>query len=66
MDGFKPYINKLFIDGQWVEPINRDNLNKIPVVNPATEEEIARIASAGHEDVDLAVSAARRAFERTG
>jgi len=66
MDGYKPYVTKLFIDGKWVEPVSKDNVNKIPVVNPATEEEITRIAAAGPEDVELAVSAARRAFERTG
>lgn len=32
-------------------------------VNPATGEEIARLAEGGAEDVDLAVAAARRAFE---
>ena len=34
-----------------------------PTVNPATGEEIARLAEGGAEDVDLAVAAARRAFE---
>lgn len=66
MDNYKQYITKLFIDGKWVDPINRDNVNRIPVINPANEEEICRIAAAGPEDVDLAVGAARRAFEQTG
>ncbi|MGH9099544.1 MAG: aldehyde dehydrogenase family protein, partial [Acidimicrobiales bacterium] len=33
--------------------------------NPATEEVLARVAGAGAEDVDLAVNAARHAFEHT-
>lgn len=34
-----------------------------PTFNPATEEEIARVQEAQSEDVDKAVSAARKAFE---
>lgn len=48
-----------YIDGAWVEPA-RPKLGD--VVNPATEEVIARIAFGGSADVDRAVAAARKAF----
>lgn len=48
-----------YIDGAWVEPA-RPKLGD--VVNPATEEVIARIALGGAADVDRAVAAARKAF----
>lgn len=51
----------LYIDGQWVkgrgEPLDS--------VNPATEEVIGQFDTASREDVDLAVAAARTAFETT-
>ncbi|MBX9692126.1 MAG: aldehyde dehydrogenase family protein, partial [Cyanobacteria bacterium] len=51
---------RLLIDGQWVEP----KTNKyFKTLNPATEEVLAEIPEGGKEDVDLAVKAARRAFE---
>ncbi len=49
---------KLFIDGQWVEPLQGGSLE---VINPASEEVLARVAAATSEDVDRAVDAARRA-----
>ncbi|MFQ5934518.1 MAG: aldehyde dehydrogenase family protein [Dehalococcoidia bacterium] len=55
---FRP--GKLLIDGKWVDPRSGDTLDAI---NPATEEVLATIAAAGREDVNLAVEAARRAFE---
>jgi aldehyde dehydrogenase (NAD+) len=51
---------KFYIDGEWVEPAERRTLD---VVNPATEEPIARISAGSAKDVDRAVAAARRAFE---
>lgn len=50
---------RLFIDGQWVLPVVPATL---PVINPATEEQIAQVAAGGRQDVDLAVRAARAAF----
>ena len=50
----------LFIGGAWVEPRSGDHF---PTINPATEEELATVAEAGAEDVDLAVAAARKAWE---
>jgi len=52
---------KLLIDNQWVE--SRSG-RTFPTVNPATGEEIARIAEADAADVDTAVAVARKAFEQ--
>ncbi|MGH8386569.1 MAG: aldehyde dehydrogenase family protein [Pseudomonas sp.] len=51
--------DKFFIDGAWVAP-SREEL--IDVVNPATEQVIARIANGCSADVDQAVIAAQKAF----
>jgi aldehyde dehydrogenase (NAD+)/betaine-aldehyde dehydrogenase len=47
------------IDGAWVDG---QNGGRIPLENPATGEALAEIAEATADDVDQAVSAARRAF----
>ncbi|MDC9836341.1 aldehyde dehydrogenase family protein [Rhizobium binxianense] len=52
-------LDKFFIDGQWLEP--RGSAKGV-VVNPATEEVVTHFALGNGEDVDAAVSAARRAF----
>jgi aldehyde dehydrogenase (NAD+) len=51
----------LFIDGAFVPASSSGGVFK--TVNPASEEVLAEVASAGPEDVDRAVAAARRAFE---
>jgi aldehyde dehydrogenase (NAD+) len=52
---------KLFINGEWSEScLGRT----IPVMNPATGEELTTVADAGPEDVERAVQAARESFER--
>ncbi|KUI28858.1 aldehyde dehydrogenase [Mycobacterium sp. IS-1496] len=51
---------KFYIDGQWVEPLRP---NALEVDNPTTEEVSGKIALGSSADVDLAVQAARRAFE---
>jgi aldehyde dehydrogenase (NAD+) len=51
---------QLLIDGQWVDPVDGGSLSAL---DPATGEEMARIADAGPRDVDRAVLAARRAFD---
>src|SRR5690606_14888295 len=51
---------QFYIGGRWVEPSEPRALD---VLNPATEEVIGRIALGGPKDVDLAVAAARDAFE---
>lgn len=51
---------KFYINGEWVNPkIERSH----EIINPATEEAIAIISLGSAEDVDLAVSAAKKAFE---
>jgi aldehyde dehydrogenase (NAD+) len=52
--------DRVFIDGEWVEP---QGTEAIEVVNPTTEETIATIPACTAEDADLAVRAARAAFE---
>jgi succinate-semialdehyde dehydrogenase / glutarate-semialdehyde dehydrogenase len=49
----------LFIDGQWVSGTGG---YPVVVLDPATGEQIASIASAGREDVRRAIAAAKRAF----
>jgi aldehyde dehydrogenase (NAD+) len=49
----------LFIDGEFV-----DGAGRFKTVNPATEEVLAEVGEAGSKDVDRAVAAARRAFDR--
>mgnify|MGYP001471237900 FL=1 len=51
---------EFYIDGQWVKPIHADTID---VVNPATEQIIETISAGSAEDIDRAVSAARRAFD---
>lgn len=50
---------KFYIDGRWVEPHSSDRL---PVINPATEQAFCEIAMGDLNDVESAVMAARRAF----
>jgi acyl-CoA reductase-like NAD-dependent aldehyde dehydrogenase len=50
----------LFIDGAFAPAASG---RRFATVNPATEDTIAEIAEAGPEDLDRAVSGARRAFE---
>ncbi|HEX6325174.1 MAG TPA: aldehyde dehydrogenase family protein [Jiangellaceae bacterium] len=51
----------LFIDGRFVDPIDG---TPFKTVNPASEEVLAEVTAAGPADVDAAVRAARRAYER--
>ena len=51
---------KLFIDGKWV---SAQSGKTFAVENPATGEEIARVAEGDKADIDIAVKAARRAYE---
>ncbi|EFA75954.1 hypothetical protein PPL_10530 [Heterostelium album PN500] len=51
---------KLFINNKWVDPITK---NHFDTINPTTEEVICQISQADKPDVDLAVAAARDAFE---
>lgn len=50
----------LYIDGRWVDPVVA---RSIDLIDPTREEAFARVALGGAADADLAVAAARRAFE---
>src|SRR5918911_5649909 len=50
----------MFIDGKWVPSASGKTFE---TVNPATGEVICRVAEGDKADVDLAVKAARKAFE---
>ncbi|WP_446665285.1 aldehyde dehydrogenase family protein [Flexivirga sp. B27] len=52
----------LFIGGDFVDPAEGKSFK---TVNPATEEKLADVAEASAADVDKAVRAARRAYDRT-
>jgi aldehyde dehydrogenase (NAD+) len=49
-----------YINGQWVAPKGK---KEIKVINPATEENCAVISLGSKEDVDIAVSSAKKAYE---
>ena len=49
-----------YIDGRWVEPVVTGA--RFPVIDPATESQVAEICMGSAADVDLAVAAASRAF----
>ncbi|MER5266833.1 aldehyde dehydrogenase family protein [Actinosynnema sp. NPDC002837] len=51
---------RMFVDGQFVEGSGEP----LKTVNPGTEEVLAEVSTAGPADVDKAVKAARRAYER--
>jgi phenylacetaldehyde dehydrogenase len=50
---------KMWIGGKWV---NAESGKTYTVVNPATEEEIAKLPLGDKADIDKAVEAARKAF----
>lgn len=54
-----PVHDRMYIGGQWVAA---DSAETLPVVNPYTEQEIARIPAGDSADVDRAVAAATQAF----
>jgi aldehyde dehydrogenase (NAD+) len=53
-------VGQLFIGGAWRPPVSGETYQTI---NPATEEPSATVAKGDERDVDLAVAAARRAFD---
>ena len=56
----KAFPTKLLIGGRWVESLSG---KRFQTINPATEEVIAEVAEGDAADIDLAVKAARKAFE---
>jgi len=53
---------RMLIDGKLVEARSGKTFENI---NPATEDVLGVVADAGHEDMDAAIAAARRAFDET-
>ena len=53
-------LRKFYIDGRWQDPISTETM---PVLNPATEVQEGTVALGNNEDVNLAVTAAKKAFE---
>lgn len=51
----------LFIDGTFVDPADGGSFKSI---NPASEEVLAEVAEAGAQDVERAVRAARKAYDK--
>ncbi|KAF3071054.1 Aldehyde dehydrogenase [Daldinia childiae] len=49
----------LFINNEWVEGVDKKTFE---VINPSTEELICSVSEATEKDVDIAVAAARKAF----
>ncbi|OXM66841.1 aldehyde dehydrogenase family protein [Amycolatopsis vastitatis] len=52
-DSYKPFVDGEFVDGSG-EPLK--------TINPATEEVLAEVGTASKSDVDIAVKAARKAY----
>ena len=52
-------LSKFYINGQWVSPLSSDHM---PIVDPATEEQIGTLPLGNRSDVDRAVSAAKTAL----
>jgi aldehyde dehydrogenase (NAD+) len=52
--------DELFIGGRWQKPAS---LRQMTVISPHSQEPIGHVQAAGPEDVDAAVSLARRAFD---
>ncbi|MBI4405007.1 MAG: aldehyde dehydrogenase family protein [Deltaproteobacteria bacterium] len=51
---------RLFINNEWYEAKSG---KYFPVINPANEQKITEVAEADKEDVEIAVQAARKAFD---
>eukprot|EP00898_Chlorokybus_atmophyticus_P002797 jgi/Chlat1/3518/Chrsp23S03699 len=54
------FPTQLFIDGEFCNALSSKTIDTI---NPTTEEVICQVQAAGVEDVDVAVKAAKKAFE---
>eukprot|EP01084_Bolivina_argentea_P065474 119348_1 len=58
--GIKVEANQLFINGKYVNSVSG---NTMPSIDPRNEQEICQVSEAQEEDIDIAVQAARNAFE---
>ena len=55
------HTSEVFVGGQWRPPASGETY---ATINPATEEVSAQVAKGDERDIDLAVQAARRAFDQ--
>jgi len=53
-------MNKLYINGEWTDALDGQSLD---LINPATEELLATLPSAGASDTHAAIQAAEQAFK---
>ncbi len=60
VDAFLSGKKKMYINGQFVESASGKTFD---TPNPATGERLATVYEGGHEDIDRAVKAARKAFD---
>jgi phenylacetaldehyde dehydrogenase len=60
VSSFVSKTRKMLINGKWVEAVSG---KAFPTYNPATGEVLAQVSEGDREDIDLAVKAARAAFE---
>ena len=54
------HTSEIFVGGQWRSPVSGETY---ATINPATEEVSAQVAKGDERDIDLAIQAARRAFD---
>ena len=50
----------LFLNGEWREAVAKESLE---IINPATEEVIGKVSHARKEDLDIALSERKNAFD---
>lgn len=55
------FVKKLFINGKFVNPIKNQTFD---LINPNDETILTSVYRGSTEDIDLAVAAAREAFEK--
>ena len=52
-------LDKFYINGQWVDPVKDETIN---IINPANESVIGQLNVGNQQDIDKAVTAAKKAF----
>ena len=52
-------LDKFYINGQWVDPVKDEIIN---IINPANESVIGQLNVGNEQDIDKAVTAAKKAF----
>ena len=54
------YETRHFIDGKYVDSVKK---GRFTVINPATGAALCEVSAGTKEDIDLAVAAAKKAFQ---